>query len=386
MRRSALVVLGALSAFGPISTDMYLPGLPAMAHDLGASSSTTQLTLSLSLIGLAAGQLFAGPASDATGRRRPLLIGLAVYVGSSLVCAVAPDVPLLLLARLIQGLAGGYGIAIARAVVRDRAHGVAAARAYMTLMVVGGLGPVVAPIAGGALLHITDWRGIFFVLAIIGMLLFASSLFIVGESLPPESRDRGGVAGVRQAIGVLVRDPVYVGHTLAGSLAFGTLMSYISASPFVLERIYGLTPGTYSLIFGLNGSGILLGRQVGVWRLRRDAPARIMRAALSVQATAALILLVAVLSDWGLPVILPCLFVAASCMGSIMPMATALALEDHPERAGSASGLLGFTQFLLGSLVAPLVGVAGPGSAVPMAIAMPACSLSGGLALRLATR
>ncbi len=384
MRRRALVVLGALSAFGPLATDMYLPGLPAMAHDLGASSSTAQLTLSLSLIGLAVGQLFVGPVSDALGRRRPLLLGLAAFVASSVVCAAAPDVAVLLLARFVQGLAGACGIAVARAVVRDRAHGVAAARAYMALMVVGGLGPIVAPIAGGALLHVTDWRGIFLVLALIGAVLFAASALILSESLAPDQRDRRGVAGVRAAIAYLLRDRIYVGHTLAGALAFGTLMSYIAASPFVLERIYGLSPGIFSLVFAGNGTGILIGRQIGTWRLRRDAPARVMRVALAIQATAALALLATIVAGGGLGCVLPCLFVAASCMGAIMPMATALAMEDHPERAGSASGLLGFTQFALGSLIAPLVGVAGARSALPMAIAMPACSLSATVALRLA--
>jgi DHA1 family bicyclomycin/chloramphenicol resistance-like MFS transporter len=361
---------------------MYLPGLPGMARDLHATSSAAQLTLSLSLIGLAVGQLFAGPVSDSLGRRRPLLAGLGAYVAASGVCAVAPSIGPLLAARFVQGLAGACGIAIARAVVRDRAEGAAAARAYAALMVVSGLGPIVAPIAGGLLLHVTDWRGIFVVLAAIGLLLVAASSALVPESLAEGARDRGGARGVL-ALRVLVGDRCYVGHTLAGAFAFGTLMAYIAASPFVLERIYGLSPTLFSLVFAANGGGILAGRQIGSARLRHDSPGRVMRVALALQLAAAVALLPVVALGVGLPGVLPCLFLAAASMGTIMPMATALAMDDHSERAGSASGLLGFTQFTLGSLVAPLVGIAGAGTALPMAIAMAACSLVATVALRL---
>jgi DHA1 family bicyclomycin/chloramphenicol resistance-like MFS transporter len=378
-----LMVLGALSAFGPLSTDMYLPGLPAVARDLGAAPSAAQLTLSLSLIGLAVGQLFAGPISDALGRRRPLLLGLAAYVVSSVVCAVSPSIVPLLVARFVQGLAGACGIAIARAVVRDRTEGVAAARAYAALMVVSGLGPIVAPIAGGLLLHITDWRGVFVVLAGIGGLLLASSALVIPETLSDDRRDRGGPRGVLMAIGVLLRDRRYIGHTLAGTFAFGTLMAYIAASPFVIERIHGLSPGTFSLIFASNGVGILLARQIASSALDRITPTSVMGAALAAQVTAALALLATVVFGWGLVPLLAGFFVAASSLGAILPMATALAMDDHPERAGAASGLLGFAQFLLGSIVAPVVGVAGSGSALPMAVVMPACSLTAVAMLRL---
>ncbi len=378
-----LVVLGALSAFGPLSTDMYLPGLPAMARDLGATPSLAQLTLSCSLIGLAAGQLIVGPISDARGRRPPLLIGLALYVVASAVCALSPTIGVLLPARFVQGLAGACGIAIARAVVRDRSEGVVAARAYSTLMLVGGLGPIVAPVAGGLLLRITDWRGIFVALAIIGATLLVAAAILVDESLAPEHRHAGGSAA-RGAIRLLLRDRRYVGHVLAGSLAFGTLMAYIAGSPFVLERIHGLSAQAFSLVFAANGCAILLARQISAARLGIDGPTKVMRVALTVQATAASGVLVVSALGLGLLPLLVCLFVAAGSIGAILPMATALAMNDHPQRAGSASGLLGFTQFALGSAVAPLVGIAGPGSAIPMAVAMPACSLAAIAALRLA--
>ncbi len=378
-----LWVLGALSAFGPLSTDMYLPGLPSVARDLGASPSLTQLTLSLSLIGLASGQLLAGPISDAVGRRRPLIIGLVAYVIASVGCAAAPSILPLLAMRLLQGLAGACGIVIARAVVRDRAQGVAAARAYAALMIVGGLGPIVAPIAGGLLLHVTDWRGIFIVLAMIGALLLAASLLLVPESLADAERNRGGLAGVLVAIGILRRDRRYVCHTAAGALAFGTLMAYIAASPFVLERIYGLSPGTFSLVFAANGCGILVARQVAASRLGNEEPATLMRQALAAQAVAALCILLVVVLGLGLGLLLVCLFVAVASIGVIMPMATALTMAEHPERAGSASGVFGFTQFTVGALIAPLVGIAGSASALPMAVTMVACSLLAALALAL---
>jgi DHA1 family bicyclomycin/chloramphenicol resistance-like MFS transporter len=255
-----MCVLGALSAFGPLSIDMYLPALPSMAHDLGATPSVAQLTLSLALVGLGAGQLFAGPISDALGRRRPLLFGLCAYIVASAVCAAVPSIAALLIMRFVQGLAGACGIAIGRAVVRDRAHGVTAARAYATLMLVGGVGPIVAPIAGGLLLHVTDWRGIFLTLALVGGLVLALTTLFVPESLPIASRGGGGLTGVRRAMAFLLRDRRYVGHTLCGALAFGTLMAYISASPFVLERIHGLSPEQFSLVFAANGPSLAMVR------------------------------------------------------------------------------------------------------------------------------
>lgn len=378
-----LCVLGALSAFGPLSTDMYLPGLPAVARDLHATASVVQLTLSLSLIGLAAGQLLAGPLSDAVGRRRPLVGGLFAYAASSVLCAASPGIGLLLVMRLVQGLAGACGIAIGRAVVRDRAEGVAAARAYAALMVVGGLGPIVAPVAGGLLLHVTDWRGIFVTLAAIGAALLAAVWWLVPESLAPGARDAHGLVGVRAAFAALLGDRRYLAHALAGSLSFGTLMAYIAASPFVLERIHGLSPGAFSAVFAVNGGGIMLARQLASARLARSSPAGVLRAGLVVQSAAALGVLAVVVVGLGLATLLICLFVAVSSIGAVMPMATALAMEDHPERAGSASGAFGFAQFILGAAVAPLVGVAGSHSALPMALAMPACALAAGVAARL---
>jgi DHA1 family bicyclomycin/chloramphenicol resistance-like MFS transporter len=377
-----LVVLGALSAFGPLSTDMYLPGLPAMARDLGASPSAAQLTMSGCLIGLALGQLIAGPLSDARGRRRPLLLGLLAYLAASALCAVAPSIAPLLGLRFVQGLAGAAGIAIARAVVRDRAQGLAAARAYALLSVVTGLGPIVAPVAGGLLLHVADWRGIFVALAVIGMALLLGTAALVPETLAPADRRGGGARAGGAAIGVLLRDRRYLAHILSGALAFGTLMSYIAGSPFVLERIHHLSAQTFSLVFAANGAGILLGRQLASARLGHTDPATLMRAALAVQLAGATGVLAFTLLAPALAPLLICLFIAAAPIGAILPMATALAMEGHPAQAGSASGLFGFMQFMLGSAVAPLVGLAGAGSALPMAISMPACSLAAAVALR----
>ncbi len=203
------------------------------------------------------------------------------------------------------------------------------------------------------------------------------------ETLPSTRRDPTGVRGAGVAIGVLLRDRRYLGHTLAGALAFGTLMAYISASPFVLEYIHGLSAQEFSLVFAANGIGILIARQLGAGQLAQHAPGGVMRAALAAQATAATLLLAVTVLGLGLIALLVCLFVAASSLGVIQPMATALAMNDHPQRAGSASGLVGFSQFILGAIVAPLVGVAGSGTALPMAIAMPACSLLAMASLRL---
>ncbi len=371
-----LGVLGALTAFGPLSTDMYLPGLPSLAHDLRASAALVQLTISLCLGGLALGQLLVGPLSDSLGRRTPLLAGLAVYAAASVGCAVSASIGPLLALRLVQGAAGGAGIAIGRAVVRDRATGYAAARAYSTLMLVAGLGPVLAPVIGALLLHVTDWRGIFVALAVIGIVLLIMAAIVVYETLPAPARHRGGVRALAGSVGALVADRRYVAHTLASALALGTLIAYVAASPFVLERIHHLTPQTYSIVFGVNGCAIMLVRPFATRALRHTSPSTIMRRGLGVQASASLLVLCTVLMGLGLAPLLAGFLLAVGANGAILPMATALAMGDHPQRAGAASGVMGFVQFLLAAAVAPLVGLGGPHTAVPLAVIMPACSLT----------
>jgi DHA1 family bicyclomycin/chloramphenicol resistance-like MFS transporter len=380
-----LAVLGALSTFGPLSTDMYLPGLPAMARSLHTTESSAQLTLSTCLIGLAVGQLFAGPLSDALGRRRPLLIGLAAFALASALCGFSPSLGLLLVLRFVQGLAGAAGLAIARAIVRDRTQGLAAARAYALLMIVTSLGPIFAPVAGGLLLHITNWRGIFVALAIIGVAMLAGTAALVPETLLAQSRHRGGLITTRAAFGVLVRDRRYLASVFAGSFSTAALLAWIAGSPFVLEHIHHLSPQLFSLVFAANGAGILIARQIASRFIARAGPAGVMRAGQACQTAGALGALCFTLLD---PVLLPlliCIFVAVASVGAIMPMATALAMNDHPKRAGSASGLLGFMLFTLGSAIAPLVGIAGVGSALPMTLTMAVCasgSAVAGLALR----
>ncbi len=377
-----MVLLGALSAFGPLSSDMYLPAMPSLSRTLHASSSLVQLSLSLCFLGLGIGQLFAGAISDAIGRRRPLLLGLLAYITASAICAVVPSIVPLLLMRFIQGLAGAFGIAIARAVIRDTLAGVAAARAYATVMVVVGLAPIVAPVTGGIVLHFTDWRGIFVVLAVVGGIVLAGAAARIPESLAPGQRNAAGIAGVGETFRVLIGDRRYLGHILCSGLACGTLISYISGSPFVLERIHGLTPQEFSLVFAGNGGGLMLARQIASTRLRTSSPEALLNGALSLQAAGAFGVLATVALQLGLIPLLVSFFVAASTFGAIVPIATALAMEDHPERAGSASGLLGFVQFAIGAAVGPLVGIAGPLDALPLAIVMPACSLCGSLALQ----
>jgi DHA1 family bicyclomycin/chloramphenicol resistance-like MFS transporter len=363
-----VVLLGALSAFGPLSMDMYLPGLPSMARDLSAPAWAAQLTITTSMLGLAGGQLVAGPISDALGRRRPLLTGLAAYVAASLLCAMAPNIWLLLVFRIVQGAAGAAGIVIARAIVRDLHTGVAAARTFALLMLVNGLAPILAPLVGGELLHVTDWRGIFVVLAGIGALLLVAAWTMLAETLAPAARHAGGLSATVSVFGRLVRDREYVGYALAMGLAFGAMAAYIGGSPFVLQDIYGASPQLFSVLFAINAGGLVAASQIGRALVDRVGPRALLDAGVTMSAAGGLGVLAAVIFDAGLPLLLPSFFVVVSSIGLVFPNATALALADHPHTAGSASAGLGLSQFAIGALAAPLAGVAGSESAVPLAI------------------
>jgi MFS transporter, DHA1 family, multidrug resistance protein len=368
-----LLLLGALSSFAPLSIDMYLPALPAMARDLQASPTAAQLSLTACLIGLAAGQLLAGPLSDARGRRRPLLAGVAVYAVASALCIAAPSIWVLLVLRLAQGFAGAAGIVIARAVVRDRYEGDAMARFYALLLMVNGAAPILAPVLGAQLLHVTTWRGVFAVLAGIGVVLLAASAAGLPESLPPQRRQTGGLRTTLRDGRQLLGDREFCGYALASGLAFGAMFAYISGSPFVLQTKFGISPQLFSLIFAINGLGIIATGQVSRWLIGRASPRTLLRAGLTGSAAGGAALLAAALTGLGLPVILPALFVVAASIGFVLPNAMALGLEQHAHDAGSASGVMGLAQFAIGAAAAPLVGVAGPHTDLPMALVI--CAL-----------
>ena len=383
MRLRIVVVLGALSAFGPLSIDFYLPGLPRLTSDFDASASAGQLTLTACLLGLAFGQLAFGPLSDRFGRRRPLIVGLAVYCGASLACAAAPDVWTLVALRAVQGLSGSSGIVIARSVVRDLRSGVGAARVYSMIMLVVGVVPLLAPIVGGALLHTTTWRGLFVILGVVDAFILAGVLAWLPETLTPDRRQRSG--GTAAGFLELLTDRIFVAYAVVLGLNFAAMFSYIAGSSFVLEDIYGVSPQEYGVIFGVNALGIVAASQLNRTLVARASPERMLLAGVCAGTTAGAALLVVVLAGGiGLPGILPCLFVCVSSVGLVIPNATALALTDYPHAAGSAAAVLGTAQFVFGGSAAPLVGIAGRDTAVPMALLMALFGAGALVALALA--
>ena len=372
--RGTFVVLGLLSTFGPISLDLYLPALPELAAELEASASAAQLTITACLIGLAVGQIIAGPLSDRFGRKRPLMIGLVAYALASLACAFAWSISVLLVLRLIQGLAGAAGIVIARAVARDLYEGRRLVVFFSRLVLISGLAPVIAPVLGGQLNRVMSWRGIFGVLAGIGVVLVLAGYLGLKESLPPERRHTGGLGVTLRGFGVLIRDRFFVGVALAGGLAGASMFAYIAGGTFVLQRIYGLTPQAFSLAFGVNSIGIMAAAQLSGRLTRRHSPVAVLAIGLAVNLTGSLCLAATVLLGLGLPFVLGSLFIMVSAIGLVLPTSTALGLSNYPERAGTASALLGLLQYLVGGLAAPLVGLAGEDTAVPLGLVALAAS------------
>jgi DHA1 family bicyclomycin/chloramphenicol resistance-like MFS transporter len=374
-RRAGLLVvliLGGLTATPPLAMDMYLPSLPEVTRSLHAPAATVQLTLTTCLAGMALGQLVVGPMSDKWGRRRPLLTGLAVYIVATALCAFAPNVEFLIAFRLVQGLAGAAGIVIARAVVRDLYDGVAMARFFSTLMLVSGVAPIVAPLVGGQILRVTDWRGVFVILTFVGAALAVLVWTRLPETLAPADRHAGGTAEALRSMRTLLADLPFTGYMLTGGFAFAALFAYISASPFVIQEIYGASPQTFSLLFGINSVGLVAVGQINgkllVGRVSMDKVLGAGLAVVVVAATALLLMATGTFGAVGLVPVAAALFVLMSAMGVTLPNAQTLALMRTRHSAGSASALLGTSSFLIGAVASPLVGIAGEHTAVPMAV------------------
>jgi len=357
-----------LSTFGPLSLDLYLPALPELAQDLNASASAAQLSITACLVGLALGQLVAGPLSDRLGRRRPLIVGLVGFVPASLACALAPSVGVLVVLRFIQGLAGAAGLVISRAIARDLYYGRALMIFFSRLILVAGLAPVIAPILGGQLSRIMSWRGIFGVLAGFGAVLLLAGWLGLRETLPPERRIVGGFSKTLHGYNTLLHDRFFVGCALSSGLAGASMFAYISGSTFVLQRIYGMSPQGFSLVFGSISLALVIAAQVGgrlalVWPLTR-----VLGFGLAVNLLGATFLLVTVSIGLPLAVLIAALSVMVSAIGLIFPTANALAMADYPDLAGTASSLQGLSQFVFGAIAAPLVGIAGEQTALPLGI------------------
>lgn len=354
--RRVAVVLGLLETFGPISMDLYMPALPRLAADLGTSESLGQATMSACMLGLALGQLVLGPLSDRFGRRRPLLVGVGLFALLSLACALTPSIELLLAARFFQGLCGSAGIVIALAVARDLTDGVELVRLLAMLTTVGALAPIVAPVVGGQLAPIMGWRGIFAVLAAIGVALFALALLALPESLPPGARHDQGTA---RQFGAVLKDRLFLCFLAVGAFGGVAFFTYLASISFVLQDSFSLSPQWFSVCFAANAVMSVIGAQINRVVVRRAGPARMYAVGTTATAVAAVAILVAVLLDAGLVALLVPLGLLMLVAGGSQSNGTALALGDHRERAGTAAALLGTASFALGPLVAPLVSLGG---------------------------
>jgi DHA1 family bicyclomycin/chloramphenicol resistance-like MFS transporter len=386
-RLRLILILGALTAIGPISTDIYLPAFPALAAEFGTGDAAVQRTLAASFLGMALGQGFYGPLSDRFGRRMPLAVGMGLFGLASAGCALAGGILGLTGLRLLQALGGCAGVVIARAVVRDLSEGAAMLRLMAQLMLVFALAPILGPVLGGWLLTEFGWRSIFWTLAGYGLAMALAILLLLPESLPPERRSEGGAA---EALGTylrLLRDRRFMGHVLGGALPVAGMFAYIAGSPFVFMGLHGVAPEHYGFYFGANALGIMTVAQVTGRLSHRIPPARMLPVAQAIAVSAGLVLLLAAVTGWGgFPAIVAALFVYVSSLGGIMPVAAALAMSSQGRVAGSASAVLGMTQFGWGALSGLLVSALHDGSARPMALLVAGFSLAGLLARRWLAR
>ena len=367
----SLAVLMVLVGISPLATDMYLAGLPALQTSLDTSATTAQLTLTGFLIGLAVGQLVIGPLSDGIGRRPFLLAGTAAFFVLSIVCALAPTGPVLVVARVLQGLAGAAGVVCGRAVISDHYPGTRADRIFALVTSVGFIGPVIAPAIGGVILTVATWRAIFLLLAVVGGLLLIGVVLRVPETLRPENRHPQSARANLSRMGALLSDRIFRGHVITSCLAVMGFFTYIGGSTFVLQRTYGIDEATYTVVFTTNAAAMVATSVVCALVIGRIGAMRVLRSGLVLTVTASLLLLstgVAGFDRLAWTWITLCGVTAG--MGLVLPSSIALAQRAGATYAGTASALLGGLQFALGGLVAPLTGLIGYTSVTPMAAIM----------------
>lgn len=346
-----MILLGALTAVGSLSVDMYLPSFPAIVEALHTDTGSVQRTLSVFFIGLGSGQLFYGPLSDRFGRKPPLLFGMTLYTLASLLCMLAPSIEALQSGRLLQALGGCAGIIIPRATIRDRCDAMSTARALSLVVLVMGAAPILAPLLGSVVLHWFSWRAIFGVLTLFGLFSLAAIYFGMEETVDRTLAPRLNIRSVFRNYRELICDRHFLTFSLCGSFASAGMFSYIAGSPFVLMDRYGISAQAYAWVFGMNAVGLVIGSQLNARLLGHYSPRKILSYAVVIPALAGAVLLLSRLGNFAcLPILLPSLFMAVSSLGFITPDSTALALQHQGARAGAATALLGAMQLGLATV------------------------------------
>lgn len=385
MNLKTILILGALSAFGPLAIDFYLPGFPAMATAFGTDETQIQLTLAVYFLGLSIGQLIYGPIADRFGRRIPLLVGVALFTVASLACALAPSLEWLIGARFVQALGGCAGMVLSRAIVSDKCDAVGAAKVFSQLMLVMGLAPILAPMLGGLLVNLYGWQSIFIVLTLFSALAALAVALGLPESLP-DNVPRQPLSGALRQYGRLLKDREFLGHALTGGIAMAGMFAYIAGSPFVFIKLYDVPAEHYGWLFGSNAAGFILVAQINARLLAKRGPAFLLARTIWIYLAAGGVLLgVSALHTQQLwPLLIP-LFVCIASLGCIIPNASACAMSGQGARAGSASAMLGCLQFSVAAGAASLVGVLHNGTAMPMAMVITLCGVLA-VVLAMATR
>lgn len=371
---SFIIILGSLSAFGPLTIDMYLPALPTIADELNTSVSMTQLSLTACLIGLAVGQLIMGPLSDIRGRKKPLVFALATYTLASLLCFFTTSIWAFVALRFLQGLGGAAGIVISRATARDLFSGPSLTKFFATLMLVNGLAPIVAPVFGGQLLQVMSWRGVFAVLTAIGGIMLIVVISFLQETLPIEKRKTGGIKEVFLTFGELIKDKTFMGFVLSKGFIMSSMFAYISGSTFVLQDIYGMSAQQFSLVFAINGLGLVLVTQITGRGSKWLKEISMFKYGLFQSIVSSLFLLVVLVLHVSVIWVCVALFFVITSVGIVNTTTFTLTMNNQGDRAGSASALLGLLPFLLGAIVSPLVGIGNGTTALPLGIVIASCA------------
>lgn len=384
-----IVLLGALTALGPFTIDLYLPAFPVLEADFQTTATAIQLTLTGTMIGFALGQLIVGPLSDKVGRRRPLLSVTAVHVAASAAAALAPTLELLSAARVLQGAGAAAGGVVAAAIVRDLFGGRRLVVMLSRLALVSGVAPVLAPLVGSALLAVMPWRGIFVVLAVYGAVMLVSAIVFIPETLPPARRSERGTTTVWQRYRSVFSDRVFIGVLIIGGMTFSGLFSYLSSSSFLFQLDYQLTPQQYGLLFAVNSLGVVAGVQTASRLAARFGPQWVMAWSTAVLVVAASAIIVTDQLDLGLwGTVVPLFFFMTGC-GFTFPCVQVLALDRHGKAAGTAQSIIGATNFGVAGVISPLVGWIAKDAgitATTMASVMVGCAVVGVLSLWLLVR